>query len=102
MSLEPPEISDEVSRVWPVLPMLKERICKDLYEGERSIVELEEEIIELKAQLRAKTEEATNLAIENQNLRYKLERLKRTHEQLIEMLKKMNFPIIIINENEDE
>lgn len=86
--------------------MLKERICKDLYEEierlERSIIELEDEIIELKSQLRAKTEEATSLAIENQNLRYKLEHLKRTHEQLIEMLKKMNFPIIIINENEDE
>ncbi|MBO8174040.1 MAG: DUF972 family protein [Thermococcus sp.] len=86
--------------------MLKEKICKDLYEEierlERSIIELEDEIIELKAQLRAKTEEVTSLAIENQNLRYKLERLKKTHEQLIEMLKKMNFPIIIINENEDE
>jgi len=86
--------------------MLKEKICKDLYEEierlERSIIELEDEIIELKAQLRAKSEEVTSLAIENQNLRYKLERLKKTHEQLIEMLKKMNFPIIIINENEDE
>nr|WP_263973847.1 initiation control protein YabA [Thermococcus bergensis] len=57
--------------------MIKRILCKDLYEEierlERSVIELEEQIIELKTQLNMKTEEATSLYIENQSLRHKLE-----------------------------
>lgn len=83
---------------------MKRVICRDLYERietlERTIEELEEEIIELKAQVRAKTEQATSLAIENQNLRYRLERLKKTHETMVELLKKMKFPVILTDGEE--
>ncbi|WP_456321853.1 initiation control protein YabA [Palaeococcus sp. (in: euryarchaeotes)] len=86
--------------------MLKERICKDLYEEierlERSIIELEDEVIQLKAQIQAKTEEVNNLAIENENLRYKLERLQKTYAQMVEILKKMKFPIILLDEDDEQ
>ncbi|USH00289.1 initiation control protein YabA [Thermococcus argininiproducens] len=84
--------------------MIKRILCKDLYQEierlERSIIELEEEIIELKTQLNMKTEEATSLYIENQSLRHKIERLEKTHNQLIEMLKKMKIPFVVIDEDE--
>ncbi len=84
--------------------MIKERICRDLYEEierlERSVVELEEEIIELKTQLRMKTDELNRLAIENANLRHKLEMQKKTHERMVELLKKMKFPVIFLGEEE--
>ncbi|AFK22495.1 hypothetical protein [Pyrococcus sp. ST04] len=86
--------------------MIKEKVCREYIEEierlERSIVELEEQIIELKGQLRAKSEEITSLAIENRNLRYKLERLQKRYNQLIELLKKMKIPFIIIEEEELE
>lgn len=86
--------------------MIKRILCKDLYEEierlERSVVELEEQIIELKTQLNMKTEEATSLYIENQNLRYKIEMLEKSHKQLIETLKKMKIPFVVINEDEFE
>ena len=47
-----------------------------------------------------KTEEATSLYIENQSLRHKIERLEKTHNQLIEMLKKMKIPFVVIDEDE--
>ncbi|ALV63640.1 hypothetical protein ADU37_CDS19410 [Thermococcus sp. 2319x1] len=86
--------------------MIKRILCKDLYEEierlERSVVELEEQIIELKAQLNMKAKEATSLYIENQSLRHKIEMLEKTHKQLIEMLKKMKIPFVVINEDEFE
>ncbi|EHR79544.1 hypothetical protein OCC_09119 [Thermococcus litoralis DSM 5473] len=86
--------------------MVKRILCKDLYEEierlERSVVELEEQIIELKTQLNMKTEEATSLYIENQSLRHKIEMLEKSHKQLIEMLKKMKIPFVVVNEDEFE
>ncbi|AAL80393.1 hypothetical protein PFDSM3638_01280 [Pyrococcus furiosus DSM 3638] len=86
--------------------MIRKRICKKYLEEierlERSIVELEEQIFELKAQLRIKSEEVTSLAIENRNLRYKLEKLEKRYNQLIDLLRKMKIPFIIINEDEFE
>lgn len=85
---------------------LKRKVCRDLYEEidrlERSVIELEEQIIELKAQIRTKTEEVNNLAIENENLRYKLSRIQKSYEQLIEAIKKMKLPIVIINEEDEK
>lgn len=85
--------------------MLRERICKDLYEEierlERSIRELEDEVIRLKAQIQAKTEEVNSLAIENENLKYRLERLQKTYSQMVEILKKMKFPIILLDEDDE-
>jgi len=86
--------------------VIRKRICKKYLEEierlERSIVELEEQIFELKAQLRIKSEEVTSLAIENRNLRYKLEKLEKRYNQLIDLLRKMKIPFIIINEDEFE
>ncbi|HDD31332.1 MAG TPA: hypothetical protein ENF72_01735 [Thermococcus litoralis] len=86
--------------------MIKRRLCREYIEEierlERSVVELEEQIIELKTQLNMKTEEATNLYIENQNLRHKIEMLEKTHKQLVEMLKKMKIPFVVVDEDEFE
>ncbi|ASJ16017.1 hypothetical protein A3L04_02450 [Thermococcus chitonophagus] len=86
--------------------MIKRRLCKEYLEEierlERSIRELEDRIIELNTQLRMKSEEVTSLAIENGNLRYKLEKLEKRYNQLIELLKKMKIPFIIIDEDEFE
>ena len=86
--------------------MIKRILCKDLYKEierlERSVIELEEQIIELKTQLNMKTEEATSLYIENQNLRHKIEMLEKSHKQLIEMLRKMKIPFVVVNEDEFE
>ncbi|MFA4646858.1 hypothetical protein P8X24_06305 [Pyrococcus kukulkanii] len=86
--------------------MIKERFCREyiaeIERLEKSIAELEETIIELKTQLRMKSEEATSLAIENRNLRYKLEKLEKRYNQLIELLKKMKIPFIIIDEENFE
>ncbi|RLF88007.1 hypothetical protein DRN82_07060 [Thermococci archaeon] len=86
--------------------MIKERLCREyiaeIERLEKSIAELEETIIELKTQLRMKSEEATSLAIENRNLRYKLEKLEKRYNQLIELLKKMKIPFIIIDEENFE
>lgn len=84
--------------------MIREHLCRDLYEEierlERSIVELEEEIIELKTQLRMKNDEVNRLAAENLSLRHRLEMQKKTYERMVELLKKMKFPIIFLNEEE--
>ncbi|HIH73165.1 MAG TPA: DUF972 family protein [Thermococcaceae archaeon] len=86
--------------------MIKRILCKDLYKEierlERSVIELEEQIIELKTQLNMKTEEATSLYIENQNLRHKIEMLEKSHKQLIEMLRKMKIPFVVVDEGEFE
>jgi|Deesub1362B_J571_1020462.scaffolds.fasta_scaffold00031_64 regulator of replication initiation timing len=85
---------------------LKRKVCRDLYEEidrlERSVIEPEEQIIELKAQIRTKTEEVNSLAIENENLRYKLSRIQKSYEQLIEAIKKIKLPIVIINEEDEK
>ncbi|GAB6100887.1 hypothetical protein JCM16138_01100 [Thermococcus atlanticus] len=84
--------------------MIRERLCRELYEEierlERSIVELEEEIIELKTQLRMKNDEVNRLAAENLSLQHRLEMQKKTYERMVELLKKMKFPIIFLNEEE--
>ncbi|MFA4667981.1 hypothetical protein [Pyrococcus kukulkanii] len=86
--------------------MIKERLCREYIEEikrlEMSIAELEETIIELKTQLRMKSEEVTSLVIENRNLRYKLEKIEKRYNQLIELLRKMNIPFIIIDEEKFE
>lgn len=86
--------------------MIKRILCKDLYEEierlERSVIELEEQIIELKTQLNMKTEEATSLYIENQSLRHKLEVRERTYEKMVELLKAIKFPIILLSDEDLE
>ncbi|AIU69379.1 hypothetical protein TEU_02930 [Thermococcus eurythermalis] len=86
--------------------MIKRKICREYIEEierlERSIRELEEEIIELRMQLRRKTEEATNLSIENASLRHKVEMMERRERQLFELLQKLKVPLVYINEEEFE
>ncbi|WP_297467879.1 hypothetical protein [Thermococcus sp.] len=83
---------------------MKRRICKEYIQEierlERSIRELEEEIIELRMQLRLKVDEANRLAIENESLRHKLEMQRKTYQRMVELLKKMKFPIIFLPEDE--
>lgn len=86
--------------------MIKKRLCREYIEEierlERSIVELEEQIAELKMQLRLKVDEANRLAIENASLRHKLEVRERTYERMVDLLKKMKFPIIILSDEDLE
>jgi regulator of replication initiation timing len=86
--------------------MLKDRVCREYIEEierlERSIIELEEQINELKMQLRLKVDEANSLAIENTSLRHKLDLMRRRERYLIELLKKFGVPFIIVNEDELE
>ncbi|BAA29369.1 hypothetical protein [Pyrococcus horikoshii] len=86
--------------------MIKKYLCKEFIEEidrlERSVVELEEQIIELKTQLKMKNEEITTLALENANLKYKLERLERRYNQLVNLLKEMKVPFVIIDEENFE
>ncbi|WP_456367815.1 hypothetical protein [Thermococcus sp.] len=86
--------------------MIKDRLCREYVEEiERlrdSIIELEEEIKELKMQLRLKVDEANRLAIENTSLRHKLELMKKREAYLIELIKKLGVPFIIVNEEEFE
>jgi len=81
---------------------MKRWICKDLYleieRLERSVVELEEEIIELKMQLKRKTEEVTSLSIENASLRHKVELLERREAYLLDLLKSLKLPLVIVDE----
>jgi len=83
---------------------MKRHLCREYIEEierlERSILELEEEIRELKLQLRWKTEEVNSLAIENANLRHKIELLMRREKQIIEIMRKMKVPIVIMDEEE--
>ncbi|WP_297091180.1 hypothetical protein [Thermococcus sp.] len=86
--------------------MIRKRICREYLEEierlERSIRELEEEIIELRMQLNLKVDEANRLAIENASLRHKLEVQKRTYKKMVELLKKVKFPIILLDEDDLE
>ncbi len=85
---------------------MKRWLCRDLYleveRLERSVVELEEEIIELKMQLKRKTEEATSLSIENANLRHKVELLERREKALIDLLKSLKLPLVVVDEDRFE
>ncbi len=84
--------------------MLKERICREylieIARLRRSIKELEEEIIELKMQIRMKTEDATSLAMENASLRHKVEILERRERAIMEAIKKLRIPVIIKEDEE--
>ncbi len=79
--------------------MIKERICREylieIARLRRSVEELEREIVELKMQIKMKTEDATNLAIENASLRHKVELLEKREKAIMEAVKKMRIPIII-------
>ncbi|GAB6136465.1 hypothetical protein [Thermococcus prieurii] len=85
---------------------MKRRLCREYIEEierlERSIRELEEEIIELRMQLKLKVDEANRLAIENASLRHKLEMMERREKRLVEFLKKMKVPLIYIDEEQFE
>ena len=85
---------------------MKRWLCRDLYAEidrlERSVLELEEEIIELKMQLKRKTEETTSLSIENASLRHKVELLERREKALIDLLKSLKVPLVIIDEENFE
>ncbi|WP_457743051.1 hypothetical protein [Thermococcus sp.] len=69
---------------------------------ERSIRELEEEIIELKMQLKLKVDEANRLALENESLRHKLELAKKREKYLVDLIKKLGRPLVIIHSDEFE
>ncbi|WP_297510693.1 hypothetical protein [Thermococcus sp.] len=81
--------------------MIKERLCREYIEEidrlERSIRELEDELIELRMQLRMKVEEATDLSVENANLRHKVEMLKRRQDAILELLKRLNLPVVVVD-----
>ncbi len=85
---------------------MKRWLCRDLYleveRLERSVVELEEEIIELKMQLKRKSEEVTSLSIENANLRHKVELLERREKALIDLLKSLKLPLVVVDEDRFE
>jgi regulator of replication initiation timing len=86
--------------------MIKDRMCREYLEEierlERSIVELEEELIELRMQLRLKVEEANDLAIENANLRHKLELMEKREKYLMNILQKLKVPLVLVDEDEFE
>jgi len=83
--------------------MIKERLCREYIEEidrlERSVMELEDEITELRLQLRRKTEEVTSLSIENTSLRHRIEVLERREKAIMDFLKKARFPFVIIEED---
>ncbi len=86
--------------------MIKERLCREYIEEmerlERSIVELEGQINELKMQLRLKVDEANSLAIENASLRHKLELMERRERALIDLLRSLKVPLVFIDEERFE
>jgi regulator of replication initiation timing len=86
--------------------MMRERLCRDyLLEIERletSVRELEDEMTELRMQLQRKVDEANSLAIENASLRHKLEMMERRERAMINFLKKMKVPLVIVDEDEFE
>jgi|GEM_PF-700227 len=81
---------------------MKRWLCKDLYleieRLERSVRELEEEIIELKMQLKRKTDEVTSLSIENASLRHKIELLEKREAYLVDLIKSLKLPLVIVDE----
>ncbi|MBP1911840.1 hypothetical protein [Thermococcus stetteri] len=86
--------------------MIKRKLCREYLEEierlERSIVELEEQINELKMQLRLKVDEANSLAIENTSLKHKLDLMKKREKYLLELLKKFGVPFVLVDEEEFE
>jgi len=86
--------------------MIKDHLCREYLEEierlERSVVELEEQINELKMQLRLKVDEANRLAIENASLRHKLELMERRERYLLDLLRKLKVPLILVDEEEFE
>ncbi len=86
--------------------MIREHLYQEYIEEidrlERSIVELEERINKLKMQLRLKVDEANSLAIENANLRHRLELMERREKTLTELLRSLKLPHVIINEEDFE
>jgi regulator of replication initiation timing len=86
--------------------MIKDRMCREYLDEierlERSIIELEEQINELKMQLRLKVEEANDLAIENANLRHKLELMEKREKYLMNILQKLKVPLVLVDEDEFE
>ena len=85
---------------------MKRRLCREyiaeIERLERSIMELEEQINELKMQLRLKVDEANSLAIENANLRHKLELMKRRERAILDLLRSLKVPFVLVNEEQFE
>ncbi|ASJ09848.1 hypothetical protein A3L12_00275 [Thermococcus sp. P6] len=85
--------------------MIRERVCRKYLEEierlERSLRELEDQLTEVKMQLRLKVDEANRLAIENANLRHRLEVQRRTYNRMVELLKEIKFPIILLNDDDE-
>ncbi|WP_297498056.1 hypothetical protein [Thermococcus sp.] len=81
--------------------MIRERLCREYTEEierlERSLRELEEEITELRMQLRMKVKEVTDLSVENASLRHKVEMLKRRQDAVLELLKRLNLPVVVVD-----
>jgi len=86
--------------------MIRERLCADylreILRLEASLRELEEEMRELRMQLNLKVDEANRLAIENANLRHKLEVMERRERRLIELFERMNVPLVVVDEESFE
>ncbi|ASJ08253.1 hypothetical protein A3L11_03030 [Thermococcus siculi] len=86
--------------------MIRDRMCRDyiaeIERLERSMLELEDQINELKMQLRLKVDEANRLAIENASLRHKLELTERRERYLLDLLQKLKVPLVIVDEEEFE
>lgn len=53
-------------------------------------------------QLNLKVDEANRLAIENTSLRHKIEMMQKREKRLIEFLRKIKIPVIVIDEEEFE
>ena len=85
---------------------MKRRLCREYIQEierlERSIIELEEQINELKMQLRLKVDEANSLAIENASLRHRLELMERREKALTNLLSSLKVPIVRVDEDEFE
>jgi len=88
------------------LTAMRERLCREYIEEidrlERSIVELEEQINELKMQLRLKVDEANSLAIENASLRHKIEMMERREKAILNSLRSLKVPLVFVDEEEFE
>ncbi|NJE62527.1 hypothetical protein [Thermococcus sp. 21S7] len=86
--------------------MIRKRLCREYLEEierlERSIRELEDEITELRMQLNLKVDEANRLAIENASLRHKVELMEKREKRLVEFLRKLRIPFVIIDEDRFE
>ena len=85
---------------------MKRCLCREYIQEierlERSIIELEEQINELKMQLRLKVDEANSLAIENASLRHRLELMERRERTLTDLLSSLKVPIVRVDEDEFE